>query len=225
MTLADFIAEFRVQRDDNAKPYLWSDAEILTYLNSAVDEVCERALLLEDRSTPACTQITLIAGQADYVLHAATIKVKRITYAGKTIPETSVEALDSDEPLWETRTGIPTQYVLTGTTGLRLVPTPTTASVAVTNKIYLTVYRTQLGLFSEDSDDGASPEVPAIYHLRMMNWIYRCALLKNDAETVNKIKAGEYQAIFEGDFGLRPDANVQRKRRDKRLPVTAMNYP
>ena len=64
----------------------------------------------------------------------------------------------------------------------------------------------------------------AIYHLRMMNWIYRCALLKTDTETVNKIKASDYEAIFEGDFGLRPDANVQRKRRDKRLPVTVMHW-
>lgn len=224
MTLADFIAEFRGQRYDNAATNLWSDAEIRTYLNSAIDEVCERALLLEDRSTPAVTQITLIAGQADYVLHAATIKVKRITYAGKAITETSVEALDSENPKWEALTGNPTQYVLTGTTGLRLVPTPTTASVAVTNKIYLTVYRTQLKLFTEDSSDEEAPEIPAIYHLRMMNWIYRCALLKTDAETFNKSKALEYEAIFEGDFGLRPDANVQRKRRDKRLPVTVMHW-
>ena len=224
MTLADFIAEFRAQRGDSALDYLWSDDEIRTYLNSAVDEVCERALLLEDRSTPDCTQITLIAGQANYVLHPATIKVKRITYAGKAITETSVESLDSDDPQWELRTGTPTEYVLTGTTGLRLIPTPTTASVAVTNKIYLTIYRTQLEMFTESSSDAEAPEVPAIYHLRMMNWIYRCALLKTDAETFNKIKASEYEAIFEGDFGVRPDANVQRKRRDKRLPVTVMHW-
>lgn len=222
MTLADIIAEFRSQRSDAATPYLWADSDIITYLNSAVDEVCERALLIEDRATAACCQITLIAAQADYVLHTSVIKVKRITYAGQALTETSVEALDNEDPLWETRTGEPKLYVLTGKTGLRMVPAPTTATVAVTNTIYLTVYRTPLVPLTTDTDTDSSPEIPAIYHYRMMPWLYRCALLKTDAETMNKEKAMEQEAIFEAAFGVRPDANVQRKRRDKRPPVTTI---
>lgn len=222
MTLEDIIAEFRRTMTDAALPYLWSDVEIISYLNSAIDEACERALLIEDRTTAACCQITLIAAQADYALHTKVIKVKRLTYAGRALTETSVEALDNEDPLWETRTGEPRQYVLTGKTGLRLVPTPTTATVAVIDKIYLTVYRTPLVAFDSDSDTDDIPELPALYHLRLMPWIYRCALLKTDTETMNAPKALEHEAVFERSFGLRPDANVQRKRRDKRTPVTRM---
>lgn len=224
MTLAEIIAEFRSQRVDSNKPYFWSDEDIIRYLNSAVDEACERALLIEDRATAACCQITLIAGQADYALHTSVLKVKRITYAGQKITETSLEELDDADPLWETRTGVPDSYLMTGKTGIRLVPTPTAASVAVTSQINLTVFRTPLTPFTTDSDEESAPEIPAVYHLRLMPWVYRCALLKTDAETFSKEDALRQEGMFEVTFGQRPDANVQRKRRDKRLPVTRMMW-
>ncbi len=224
MTLQDFIAEFRSQRTDAVVPYFWSDAEIISYLNSAINEACERAKLIEDRSTPAVSQITLVAAQGDYVLHPSVIQVKRITYAGQMINPTSVEQLDLDDPLWETRTGDPKTYVLTGTTGLRLVPIPTAGTVAVTSTIALTVFRTQLVPFDIWSDYDSSPEVPDIYHIRMMPWLYRCALLKTDSDRFDPVKAAEQEAIFEVAFGVRPDANVRRKWRDRRPPVTVMQF-
>jgi hypothetical protein len=50
------------------------------------------------------------------------------------------------------------------------------------------------------------------------------AYLKQDAETFNPIKAAEYLGLFEQAFGERPDANVQRKRRDKRPRVVRMIF-
>lgn len=224
MTLEDIIAEYRSQRTDEVVPHFWSDEEIRRYLNSAIDEACERALLIEDRTTVKCTQITLVADQADYTLHKSVIKTKRITYAGKKICETSVEALDAEDPTWETRTGNPTQYVLTGKTGLRLVPIPTTDTVATTSKIYMTVYRTQLVSFTEDSDECSVPEIPEIYHLRLMPWLYRCGLMKTDADRFDPVEALKQEALFELAFGVRPDANVQRKRRDKQPPIVAYRW-
>ena len=52
-----------------------------------------------------------------------------------------------------------------------------------------------------------------------MPWIYRCARLKHDAETFDKTRALDHEAIFERTFGMRPDANVQRKRRDRGPPI------
>ncbi len=54
--------------------------------------------------------------------------------------------------------------------------------------------------------------------------MYRCAYLKQDAETFDKMKAGEYGALFTASFGERPDANVQRKQRDRRPPVVACSW-
>ncbi|WP_132750411.1 hypothetical protein [Simplicispira metamorpha] len=62
------------------------------------------------------------------------------------------------------------------------------------------------------------------HHGGVRYWVYRCAYLKQDAETFDKMKAGEYGALFTASFGERPDANVQRKQRDRRPPVVACSW-
>jgi hypothetical protein len=224
MTLAEFIAQFRKDRDDALPPYLWSTAEVRDYLNEALNEACERALLIEDSSaTAACSQITLVAGQASYALHESVIKVKRVVYDDKPISETSVEMLDRDDAFWATRTGVPDKYVLANMGTLRVTPTPTAAAVANAPTLYLTVYRKPLTAISEDTDDEADFStlfsIPKLYHMRLLDWVYRCALRKNDTETIDLDGSKGYEAAFIGSFGERPDANVQRKRRDKRPPI------
>lgn len=50
MKVDDFIACFRAAVVDEVHGQFWSDAEIVSYLNEAVQEACERAKLIEDRS-------------------------------------------------------------------------------------------------------------------------------------------------------------------------------
>lgn len=207
---ADFIAEFRRVRDDVEEPYFWSDAEILTYLNSALDEACERALLIEDRTTAAVCEVPLEAGTADYTLSPRVIQVKRVAVEGRALAVSSVEAEDCDDSLWETRTGPAQRYICTGLRSLRIVPTPVAEGVA-----NLTVYRRELAPVSAKT----SPEISDLYHLRLMPWVYRCALLKTDSQAYDPVGAAEQEAVFTRAFGERPDANVQRKRRDRRPPI------
>lgn len=210
MNVSGFIAAFRASENDAVAPYLWSDVEIVGYLNDAVNEACERALLIEDKTTPAVCSITLVANQAGYTLHASIIKVKRLTFRGRALTETSVEAMDSDDPQWESRTGEPTRYILTGNHGLRMVPTPT-----VGEAVALTVYRTPVSALAV-SPGTTTPEIPERYHQRLMDWVLRCAYLKPDSETFDKGASERYEAAFAGSFGARTDANVQRKQRDRR---------
>ena len=63
MTVAEFIERFRLEMADNAAPYLWSDEEIVAYLNEAVDEACIRASLIEDSTTPVVCVLPLVPGQ------------------------------------------------------------------------------------------------------------------------------------------------------------------
>ena len=227
MTLDQVIAQFRLDRDDAVAPYLWSTAEVRGYLNEALNEVCERALLVEDSTTAACCEITLVAGQSVYPLHASVVKVKRVTYDGKKIGETSIEALDGADFAWETRTGPPTEYVLSETS-VRVTPTPTVASVALTDTIALTVYRKPLAAIDEDTDTDTDlatlAGVPSIYHRRMMEWMHYLALRKNDTQTIDLDGAKIHGADFEASFGMRPDANVQRKRRDRRPPIVRAQW-
>ena len=220
MLCADFIAEFRRVMDDIARGYLWADDEIVRYLNSAVEEACERAKLIEDRTTPDCCSLDISAGEAQYPLHESVLHVKRLALNGRPLDETSEEELDCESRGWEARSGAPRAFFTVNQTQVRLVPTPTADAT-----LALTVYRRPLSPIDPAKFTGKEEiEIPVQYHLRLMPWVYRSALLKNDAETINPVKAADFEAQFERAFGKRPDANVQRKRRDKRPPVVRCNW-
>lgn len=230
MNVEQFIAAFRIVLDDKAnsvgggqKDVLWSDEEIVGYLNEAVNEVAERALLIEDHTTPAACSIALQAGVGEYSLHPSVIKVKRLTWNGRPLHETSTEELDCEHVAWETLAGRPCQFIHTGAGTLRLYRIPRAEDIAVASTLALTVYRTPLVPYTVDDLD-VVPEVKTLYHDRLMQWMYRCAYLKKDAETFDPNAAAKHEAAFVASFGQRPDANVQRKRRDKRPPVVRMRF-
>ena len=224
MKVDDFIAAFRSDLADEATPVpLWSDGDIVRYLNDAVQEACERAKLIEDRLTPAVCTVTLEPNVSTYQLHASVFEIKRATLRGRPLDETSVEEMDDDCPGWENLKGLPRCFIFEPASGirsasLRLVRMPTQADT-----LALTVYRGALKPLSVDIGT-AKPEIAERYHERLKDWIYRCAYLKQDVDGFDKSKAIEYEAAFERSFGQRPDANVQRKQRDRRPPIVAINW-
>ncbi len=221
MTVEDFIDEFRRVMGDEQKPYLFTDEDIVRYLNGAVDEACERALLIEDRTSALATSIALVAGQGDYPLHPSVIKVKRVALGRCVLCETSTEAMDDECFGWETMDGMPRRFIHTGAGTILLVRIPRAEDVAVNPTLALTVYRKPLEPL--DADDLAGvPEIKSLYHPRLLPWVYRCAFLKRDSEVYDASRAAQEDAIFTASFGVRPDANVQRKRRDRRPPVVKM---
>ncbi len=219
MKVEDFITRFRAAVHDDAVPPFWSEEEIVSYLNEAVQEACERAHLIEDRSIV----LTMVPGQDTYSLHASVFEIKRLAFQGRPLDETSVEELDIDSPGWESRSGVPRCFIFEQASGLqpskvRLVPTPRAAGTASA-----TVFRGALKLLSADSDQ-AKPEIPERFHERLMDWVMHRAYLKQDAEVFDPNKAAVSLGLFVQSFGERPDANVQRKQRDKRPPVVRMNF-
>lgn len=223
MNVADFIAAFRSDLADIESPPLWSDEEIVAYLNAAVQEACERAFLIEDRATPEVCTIALQPGVDTYSLHPSVFQIKRLTLRGRPLDETSVEALDDERPGWEAHAGQPRAFIFEQASGAlparaRLVPTPAQAE-----PINLTVHRGALKKLSADMDQG-KPEIHERYHARLKDWLYRCAYLKQDVETMDKSRAAEFEALFTQSFGERPDANVQRKQRDRSPPLVTCSW-
>ncbi|KJA11295.1 hypothetical protein RP29_06100 [Acidovorax temperans] len=223
MTVEELLAAFRSDLDDTLEAYLWSDQDLIRYLNDAVQEANERAFLTEDRTTDAVCSISVVPGLSTYSLHPSVLMVKRVTLDGRLLDESSVEALDAESPSWESRTGRPRLFITEQASGrqpeaIRLVPVPQTVGT-----LRLTVYRGALKPLSEDRGL-EKPEIPARFHEGLRHWVYRCAYLKHDTETMNREKALEHEAEFIRAFGERPDANVQRKRRDQRPPIVAINW-
>jgi hypothetical protein len=221
MKVADFIAEFRRVTGDKAAPFLWADADVLAFLNDAINEACERALLLEDRLSARVCTLILVAGQDTYRLHDSVIRVKRVTFRGRPLDETSVEAEDGNDGNWETRTGEPRRFIQTEGR-LRLVPTPTADQAD--EELGLTVYRRPLEPRTLQGDTASAPELPERYHLRLMNWVYKRAYSVDDPEIADPARADRFDRLFAGDFGDRIDANVQRKQRDRKPPVTRFRF-
>ncbi len=219
MNLGEFIARFRAAVFDEAEPPFWSSEEITVYLNEAVQEACERAKLIEDRSM----SVALTPGQDTYNLHASVFEIKRLALRGGPLGETSVEALDAQWRNWESCTGQPREFIFEQASGMqparvRLVPTPIEANTAD-----LTVYRGTLKPLNSDLEQ-ARPEIPERFHERLLDWMMHRAYLKQDAETFDRSKAAQSLALFVASFGERPDANVQRKQRDRRPPVVACSW-
>lgn len=216
MNLQELINELRIALADEVEPCLWSDEALTSYLNEAVQEACERALLIEDMTTEAVCRIALQPGQAVYRLHPSVLKVERALVDGKPLTETSIERLDEGMTNWEARRGEPRQYVFVqaggaGQPAIQLVPEPVAPGL-----LKLRVYRGALVPMAEAAAETDAPEIPVRHHRKLMNWALRCAYLRPDADGYDRDRAQLHEAMFERDFGARPDANVQRKQRDKR---------
>ncbi|MFZ7319679.1 DUF6682 family protein [Comamonas jiangduensis] len=215
MNIRELIAQARVALADQAEPYLWSDEDLLGYFNEAVQEACERALLIQDLSTPTVCIVSVQAGQAICRLHPSVLKVERASINGGLLDEASIESLDAQMGDWESRKGQPRQFVFMqsvgdGNPGLRLVPEP-----KLNAQLKLRVYRGPLQPMKL-AGVCQTPEIASRHHPKLINWVARCAYLRPDADGYDRDRAQLHEAMFERDFGARPDANVQRKRRDKR---------
>lgn len=218
MNVADFIELFRRETGDTEEAYLWSDEEIVGYLNESANDAAERALLIEDSTTADCCEITLVPGTSTYELHDSVIRVKRASLAGKPMHASSIEAMDETGASWETMAGLPHTFIVNGqNTSIRFVPAPTEAGT-----VNLIVYRRPLEPLTVDNDT-AEPEFKSIYHRRLLDGLLMHAYRKHDADAKNENLAAEHEGRFARAFGVRPDANVQRKRADRRPPVVAFN--
>lgn len=221
MKAVEFINRFRTHLRDDSVPPFWGSDEIVGFLNEAVQEACERAKLIEDRSSDA-TVVQLLPAQSTYDLDCSVLQIKRATLQGRPLDETSVEELDCDDSGWERRTGKPRCFVFEPATGsepprIRFVATPTLADT-----VSLTVFRGALTPLKVDSNRG--PEIPERFHERLLDWMYFRAYMKQDADAFDPKKAAESLSVFVQAFGERPDANVQRKRRDKHPRVVRMRW-
>lgn len=201
-TLEEIVDHARLRLDDLAEPYLWSDEELIQYLNEAQREACVRAKLIQDKTTAAVCEIDLLDDEQWYDLHASVDEVYAAFYNGKKLCRMYEQDLTD-----LTRTGVPTHYIVAGTQ-IRVYPLNTVAA-----DLKINVYRLPLVDMAANDD---VPEIPAEHHYRLIDWAIRCCYLKRDSDAYDEKRADKHESLFTLAFGVRPDANVRRKRNDKR---------
>ena len=213
---SDLIQAFRSEADDLRKPYLWQDDEILLWLNEACEEAAIRARLIFDNSSKSITQIVVKAGVPTVKLHSSILKLDRVILDGQGQPlmPTFRDCLDHEIPNWEAVTGTPTRYIQDELT-LRLVWTPVADGL-----LRLACFRLPLDQIGPDDE----PEFGAQHHRRLVDWALFRAYSKRDSDAYNPQGAQDAETAFTASFGIRPDANVERKQRKRKPTVVRVQF-
>jgi hypothetical protein len=210
-------------------------------MNDAVAEACIRAKLIFDTTSPFCT-IPIIVNQSVYTIDSTIFEISNVWLTARhTILEgTDQSALDRGAVgprfprrgltnrrtgwsglwgrNWRTWKGVPGYYVQDGLR-LQLVPIPTEADT-----LNLSVYRvpTEDELMETGSDD---PVIGVQWHERLIDWALFRVYDNKDGEENDDQRAQLALDRFERSFGKRPDANVARKRSERRAHTTQINWP
>ena len=206
---------FRLKTQDNKKPYLWPDTEVDTYINEAYLEAVDRGLVIYDRES---FTIDVEVGVASYPLDKAIIRVKAAAITTK-----DGVALDDPEPLrlgnrrYDFMAGEfpdPQGFVVNEDGLFVLGAKPTTTAI-----IALEVYRYPDLL--ENNDD--EPEIPAIYHAKMLSWALKLAYLKQDSDAFDANASERHDAEFTRTFG--PSKTAQQHRQRRRNSARSIKTP
>lgn len=201
MTPTELLELFRLELDDTAQPYLWSEQEFYTYLNEAQYTFVREMGGFADRRS-AMTKLNYKAGDQYkkydprilYIKGAFDENNKVVTvrnldnFAGPYFEDDY--GMQSLEGLDDSRTG-PIRYLITDVEEqtIQLYPIP-----EADGYIRLFVYR-----YPEDKIEGSSSEIelPEQHHLCLLNWVKYKALLKQDAETFDALKAAAFRQAFD----------------------------
>ncbi|MBF0316789.1 MAG: hypothetical protein HQL04_01320 [Nitrospirae bacterium] len=193
MTVKDILQRTRQLLTDNIPPYLWSDAELVDYLNDAINELLIKTPLLIDSATPDICRIDVSANINAYVLDRRVIAIKRVVSQGTgtllvRVTQPYMDALNAN---WEQTTGSPRNYLLDATSGyITLYPTPDKSDT-----MRLTVYRLPISELTPNAQD-LEPEINYRYHPRLIAGILCRAYEKTDTETFNPAGGQKYADIW-----------------------------
>lgn len=190
MTVEQLLTLFRQEMGDTAEPYLWSDEEVLIYLDDAQKMWARWTDGIAD-STSDLTQIELVAGQQWYDLDERVLKIRTATRLddGRTVDVYNPEMLKHRGVKFTSQPGRLRALIQGLEDGkLRAWPVP-----AEDSTIELAVFRLPL---NDIVDDASTLEIPSHHHTHLLKWVRSRAYGKQDADTFDRVKAAEYEAAF-----------------------------
>lgn len=197
MTRLQIRTTIRNMLDDTAgivSDHFWTDSEINEYIQEAVEEISIRTLCNLDSTTPAYSQITMVANQIDYAFPSGVLRVDAITksWDGQELTKTTRAEITHSTPLWRSSTQNPYAFLTDYTRDVISIAGKLTA--VTTQKLNLTVRRIATTM-TADTD---IPDIPVKFHRKTYSWIlFRC-FNKQDSEIYNPQKAEHYRNLFEG---------------------------
>ena len=170
---------FRADMRDDVAPYLWSDAELIRYINEGVRQLCIRAWGIRD-----IVDITF-DGETAQTLPPQMLKIKKVhsTLSGKTI---SVVSVDEEPDLFvvKPRKAEPDKLVVGAQEG-KIMPIPGTSAPLVLKFVCTRLPLTPITSVQVDQATELPPDASEGVILYMRHLAYD----KMDAETYDQGKS------------------------------------
>lgn len=199
---------------------LWSDEVLVRYLNAGQELFCRKAWAIEDDTTQACCEITLLAGIDKYPLHKSVMRVLSVTPADTSIPLVSLDfSLISPQPVtslpdfYQTppqpfiyQPGRPGWYSTDEATRvLRLRPAPDADAVTAIGTLNLRVARLPVVPLDVATPSG-TPEIPEEYHLELCSYAAGRALSQANVDSLDAQAQGK-QMVSDFETKIRKAKN------------------
>lgn len=229
-TVAQLLAQLRLDLEDPELPgtgatpdsdSLWSNAELLHYIDEAQKVFAEKTWCLPD-ATNFTSKISV--GQKWVERDPLIVRIRSgwLQTAGREITPTNLVDIErgyssndyglSSSNAWRTATGTPCKVVEDIDVGnSRLVPIPTAADT-----IEWAVYRLPLEVIDST---GASLEIDERYHYELLVWAKRLAFMKQDAETQDLTRQRAMEQDWEGR--VIPEASTYFRLKYRKLGTTS----
>lgn len=192
MNTSDLYELFRSEMSDIAEPYLWSDESVFHYADEAQNTFCRKTDGIADASTPAVVQLQVEPGTEWLAAHPSILRIRTATRVdtGRPVEVLNYEELASRGWRFDGRTGRLCALIIgLENSRTRLYPVPNE-----TVRVDLTVFRLPLRPITDMGDEPL--EIPAQHHRSLLLWMKHLAYTKQDAETYDRMKAGEFEQQF-----------------------------
>ena len=218
LTRADLIRRARAKLDDIALPYLWSDSELIDYINDTIIDASIRAnLTVEDDIAIPFTQ-TGAVWNAKYAMSSGILDVKSVYLASQPTVPLLRTSMRRQEQLYQNRpteSGTPWGYALDKTKA----GTGDDADIFVRSITFLgtpieadTAYADVVRLPAKLETNYDIPEMDPMWHPDLLFGIAGLAYLKRDSDTYDPQRSIKEFGFFEERFGPRLPASVLRER-------------
>lgn len=191
MQTDDLLRQFRFDVADTVEPYLWKDEEVYTYLDDAQKMFCRLTDGIADATTVAVVDITVSVNDEFKDLHDSILKIRGATRTsdGRELSVINYEDMAGLGLRFDGSTG-PIERLIVGMEEGKVRVSP---KASVADAIKLLVFRLPINTLSETVQD---LEIPAQHHLHLLLWAKKLAYSKQDAETLDKRKAQDFELQF-----------------------------
>jgi hypothetical protein len=205
---------FRSDMADLGDPPLWTDADIYGYIDDAQKMFCRLTDGISDATTADVTLVEFAVDDDWVDLHPSILKIRTayLVSDGSPVRVINQEDMEREEIRFDSRVG-PVRRLIVGMeeNKARLYPT---ASIA--DDLQLTVFRLPI----EDIDAADQEfEIGAQHHRHLLLWCKHLAYLKQDAETLDRSKAIEFEQKFIAYCEL-----AKREQQKKRHKIRTVAY-